>query len=291
MRRAFSLLPVLWLTCSAWAQLPNQPGSFRFAVIGDSGTGGRSQYEVGARLADIQKKFPFQTVVMLGDNIYGGQTPKDFQKKFEWPYIGLLNSGVKFYASLGNHDSDAQQSYKLFNMGRRRYYSFTPQEGVHFFALDSNRVDQAQLAWLEEELAKSGGDWKIVYMHHPLYSSGGRHGSSLALRKALEPLLVKYGVAMALAGHDHFYERITPQMGICHFVIGGSAKVRVGDCLGSELTAKSFDRDNSFALMEINGDTLHFQAISRTGKVVDEGSFQRPPVPERVTSTASKAAR
>jgi hypothetical protein len=286
MRRA-SLLAALWLSCAAWAQLPNQPGSFRFAVIGDSGTGGRSQYEVGARLADMQKKFPFQTVVMLGDNIYGGQTPKDFQKKFEWPYRGLLDSGVKFYATLGNHDGPSQQAYKLFNMGRRRYYTFTPHEGVHFFAVDSNLVDQAQLAWLEEELAKAGSDWKIVYMHHPLYSSGGRHGSSLELRKALEPLLVKYGVAMALAGHDHFYERITPQMGVCHFVIGGSSHVRIGDCRGSELTAKSFDRDNAFALMEIDGDTLHFQAISRTGKVVDEGSLRRPPVPDRVTSTAN----
>jgi hypothetical protein len=89
-------------------------------------------------------------------------------------------------------------------------------------------------------------------------------------------LFVKYGVALALAGHDHFYERIRPQAGVCHFVIGASAKVRVGNCRRSEITAQAFDRDNSFAVMEIDGGTLHYQAISRTGETIDEGSFARP---------------
>jgi hypothetical protein len=129
---------------------------------------------------------------------------------------------------------------------------------------------------LEKELAGAGKDWKIAYFHHPLYSSGARHGSNVALRRAVEPLFAKYGVALALAGHDHFYERITPQAGVCHFVIGGSGKVRVGNCRRTEMTAKAFDRDTAFAVMEIAGDTLHFQAISRTGATVDEGSLRRP---------------
>jgi len=280
MKRAAAIAIVVALSLGAWAQqLPNHAGSFRFAVIGDSGTGGRRQYEIGALLGQYQKTLGFQTVLMLGDNIYGRETARDFRNKFELPYKALLNSGVKFYAALGNHDSPSQASYELFNMGGQRYYTFKPREGIRFFALDSTAITKRQLEWLERELAGSGSDWKIVYSHHPIYSSGGRHGSDLALRAVLEPLFVKYGVTVVLAGHDHFYERIKPQRGITYFVIGGSAKLRAGNVRRTLLTAKAFDRDNSFAVMEIDQDTLHFQAIGRTGVTVDSGSLKRASVP------------
>ena len=61
---------------------------------------------------------------MLGDNIYGGKSPADFKRKFEDPYRPLLDAGVKFYASLGNHDDTNERLYKPFNMDGKRYYSF-----------------------------------------------------------------------------------------------------------------------------------------------------------------------
>jgi hypothetical protein len=247
---------------------------YRFAVIGDSGTGGRGQYDVAARLAEQRERLGFETVLMLGDNIYGGASPRDFRKKFELPYAKLLGSGVRFYAALGNHDSPTQRHYEHFNMGGRSYYSFAPHPAVRFFALDSCRMDGEQLGWLERELASSRAAWKIAYLHHPLYSSGARHGSSVELRKVLEPVLVKHGVAVVLAGHDHFYERIKPQQGVHHFVVGGSAKVRVGNVRRTGLTASAFDRERSFLLMEADGRELRFQAISRTGSVIDEGCIQ-----------------
>lgn len=270
-------------------KLPNKKESFHFAVIGDSGTGGRPAYEVAQRLAEAHGKFPFDVVLMLGDNMYGGQSPRDYKKKFEDPYKPLLDAGVKFYAALGNHDDPNQRSYKLFNMGGERFYSFKPRAGVRFFALDSNYMDKAQLAWLEKELEASSSDWKIVFFHHPLYSSGGKHGSDLELRAVLEPLFVKHDVSLVLAGHDHFYERIKPQRGITHFVIGGSAKLREGNIKASEITAKAFDTDNSFVVMEIDGDTLHFQAISRTGQTIDAGSIKR--VTGSETTAAAVSAR
>lgn len=276
-RTAFILTTFL---CAGWIaaqdlQLPNKKGSFRFAVIGDTGTGDRAAIEVAQQLAAYREKFPFDTVLMLGDNMYGGQKPKDYKKKFEDPYKPLLDAGVKFYAALGNHDDPNQRSYKLFNMGGERFYSFKPRAGIRFFALDSNYMDKTQLAWLEKELAAFGSDWKIAFFHHPLYSSGGKHGSDLQLRSILEPLFVQHEVSLVLAGHDHFYERIKPQRGITHFVIGGSAKLREGNIRKSEITAKAFDADNSFAIMEIDGDTLHFQTISRVGKTIDSGTVSR----------------
>jgi hypothetical protein len=279
MKRAFvCLLPALFAAglVAQTVRLPNKPDGFRFAVIGDTGTGQRAEYDVGARLAEFRKQFPFDVVLMMGDNMYGSQTPKDFQKKFEEPYKTLLDAGVKFYAVLGNHDDPNQSSYKLFNMGGERHFTFKPKDGVRFFGLDSNYMDKAQLSWLEKELAGSRSDWKIVFCHHPLYSSGAKHGSDMPLRAVLEPVLLKYHVSLVLSGHDHFYERIKPQQGIHYFVCGGSAKLREGNVQVADFADKSFDRDNSFLLMEIDGDTLFFQAISRTGEIVDSGSFRRP---------------
>lgn len=254
-----------------------EDGSLKFAVIGDSGTGGRQQYEIGERMVEAHKLFPFEIVLMLGDNIYGSERPQDFERKFERPYKPLLDAGVKFYAALGNHDGREQRMYKLFNMGGELYYTFkAPKQDVRFFVLDSTYPTPQQLQWLERELENSGEDWKIAYFHHPLYSSGGRHGSSVQLREVLEPLFLKYNVSVVLAGHEHFYERIKPQSGILYLTSGGAAKLREGNIRNySPLTAKGFDTDNHFVLMEISGDELFFQAISRRGETVDSGVWPR----------------
>ena len=175
-------------------------------------------------------KFPFAFVVMMGDNLYGGDRPRDYQNEFEIPYKTLLDAGVKFYASLGNHDNPNERLYKPFNMNGERYYSFKPERAsVRFFALDSNYIDDKQLDWLDKQLADSGSDWKICFFHHPPYSSGETHGSAVLQREKLEPMFVKHGVNVVLSGHEHFYERIKPQKGIQYFILGNSAKVRRGD--------------------------------------------------------------
>ncbi len=136
-------------------------------------------------------------------------------------------------------------------------------------------MDKEQLAWLEKELAASGSDWKIAFFHHPLYSSGGAHGSDLQLRTLLEPIFLKYGVDAVFGGHEHFYERIKPQKGIYYFISGGAAKLREGDVGKSEFSAQSFDSGYHFMLLEIVKDELHFQVITDQGKTVDSGVLPR----------------
>ena len=255
--------------------LPNSKTSFHFAVIGDTGTGGKEQYQVGAMLTQFQKTFSFDVVLMTGDNLYGGESPKDFANKFEKPYADLLKAGVKFYASLGNHDNSNQRFYENFNMKGERYYTYKPRDGVRFIAIDSNYPDKPQLDWMEKQLAASGAEWKIVFFHHPLYSSGKTHGPNIELRKVLEPIFVKHGVSLVLSGHEHFYERLKPQNGIAYFILGSSAKLRKGDMRKTDASALSFDADNAFMLFEIDGDTLHFQTISRTGATIDSGTILR----------------
>jgi predicted phosphodiesterase len=254
---------------------PASNDSLLFAVIGDTGTGGREAYEIAAQLEAARAVFPFKFAVMMGDNLYGGEKPRDYERKFTEPYQALIDAGVKFYAVLGNHDEPTETSFKLFNMGGKRYYTFSPRNGVRFFALDSNYMSREQLEWLEKELSGSRSDWKIVFFHHPLYSSGEKHGPSLELRKMLEPLFVKYGVSVVLAGHEHFYERIKPQNGIYYFIEGSSAKLREGGIERTEITAKGYAEDRTFMLMEIAGDELRYQTINRRGRLVDSGSLTR----------------
>jgi len=269
------LVAALSLVGAAQFTLPLAKDSVRFAVIGDTGTGDRPQYEIGQKLEEFRKLTSFTFTIMLGDNIYGSERPQDFVKKFEAPYKATLDAGVKFYAALGNHDDPNQRFYKPFNMNGERFYTFT-RGNVEFFVLDSNYMDRKQLDWFERSIKDSKSDWKMAYFHHPLYSSGAAHGSEVDLRALLEPLFVKYSMDVVFAGHEHFYERIKPQKGIYYFTAGGSAKLRVGDIRkGSPLTEKGLDNDNTFMVVEVAGDKFSFQTISRTGKTIDSGTFQK----------------
>jgi hypothetical protein len=255
--------------------LPLEEGSLRFAVIGDSGTGDSSQLAVARTLTAARARFPYTFVIMLGDNLYGADSAANFNRAFEVPYAPLLQAGVKFYASLGNHDNPHQRLYEHFNMGGERYYTFKPAAGVRMFALDSNYMSPRQLAWLDKELAASGSDWKICFFHHPLYSSGANHGPAVELRAVLEPLLLRHAVNVVFAGHEHFYERIKPQKGVYHFISGGAGKLRRGDIRRSDITARGFDTDYHFMLVEIAGDEMYFQTVSRAASIVDGGLIRR----------------
>jgi hypothetical protein len=266
--------------------VPVKNGSVKFAVIGDTGTGDKHQLAVAKQLSATRAKFPFEFVIMAGDNLYGGNAAKDYDKKFAIPYKPLLDAGVKFYAALGNHDDPSERYYKSFNMNGERYYTFKPADGVRFFALDSTYVDDKQLKWVDEQLGMSGSDWKIAFFHHPPYSSGETHGSDETLRTQLEPIFVKRGVNVVFTGHEHFYERVKPQKGIAYFITGSSAKLREGNISPqTQLTAKGFDSGYTFMIVEIVGDDMYYQALTDTGKTVDSGSVHRvgkvEPTPNR----------
>jgi 3',5'-cyclic AMP phosphodiesterase CpdA len=270
-----ALLAVTRLTAAPQTVQPvGGDASLTFAVIGDNGTGKKPQYQVGEQMAATHARFPFELVIMLGDNLYGRQKPKDYVDKFERPYAAILKAGVRFFAALGNHDDPNSRFYQGFNMGGARYYTFV-RNGVRFLVLDTNLMNPAQLTWLERVLQESTEEWKVAYFHHPLYSSAGRHGSQLELRVTLEPLLVRYGVNVVFSGHDHTYERFKPQKGITYFVAGSGGQLRRADVSASDATAASFDRDQAFMVVEIAGDDMRFQAITRTGRVVDSGVIHR----------------
>jgi hypothetical protein len=251
----------------------------RFAVIGDSGTGLKPQYEIGRQMELLHKKEGFGFVLMLGDNIYPNGNPRLFKRRFEEPYKPLLDDGVKFYASLGNHDvvkgGPGEREYKDFNMEGRNYYTFIKGNGLmQFFALDSTEMKAEQLAWLEDELKKSQAHWKIAFFHHPLYSTCEKHGSSVHLRDLLEPLFVKYKVNVVFSGHDHVYERLKPSQGVYYFVSGAAGQLRKGNINRNDpLFEAGNDSENSFLYVTANSDHIYVEAIGSAGEKLDEISI------------------
>lgn len=269
------LLLVVGAAAWSWAASPQvipagAAGAVRFAVIGDNGTGAEPQFDIARQMLQAHAKVPFEFVVMMGDNMYGAQTPRDFVDKFEIPYGPLLRMGIPFYAALGNHDDPGNRNYRHFNMNGQRYYSFV-KGPARFFVLDTNLMDATQVQWLENALQASSEEWKIAIFHHPIYSDGDRHGPNVALRVVLEPLFVKHGVDIVFSGHEHIYERLKPQRGISYFIVGSSGQLRKGGMTTSAQTAAGFDQDRAFLIAAIAGGEMSFQAISRTGQQVDSG--------------------
>ena len=265
--------------------LPNAGRSIKFAVIGDSGRGDKPQHEVGAQMAAYRQRFNFEFVLMAGDNIYEGPaSEEDYRLKFEEPYQALLDAGVKFYAALGNHDDTNQIFYKPFNMGGERFYTFVPpvdpitrwDTRVRFFALDSTYLSLEQLRWFEKEVTESRAEWKIVFMHHPVYTSGRYSLAARGIRLALESALVTGGIDVVFSGHEHIYARSELQRGVLYFVTGGAGSLRAGDARQVPQIARSYDQDYHFMLAEITDEGFFFQAINRKGETVDAGSLKRP---------------
>ena len=256
--------------------LPNVPGSLKMAVIGDNGNGSREQAEVAEQMASFRQQFPYDLVLMVGDNFYGSQRPSDLEQKFAQVYRPLLDAGVIFQAALGNHDDPSTVHYPPLNMDGRRYYSFV-RPGVRFIVLDTNELDAKQLQWADATLQQATEPWRIAYFHHPIYGNASRHGANVDVRVLVEPLLLKYHVQVVFSGHDHVYERLKPQKGIYYFVTGSGGQLRKGGLDTSDSTAAGFDQEQAFLAAEIAGDDLHFQVISRTGRSVDSGVIRRSP--------------
>jgi len=248
---------------------------FSFGVLGDSGTASSYQKAIAARLATVHPDL----VIHTGDVIYGDKSDKGFDQKFFSIYKTLL-SEVPFFLTLGNHDVEVQngkpylENYYLpqNSPGKGRYYSFDCGE-AHFISLDSNESfdpGSTQYEWLKGDLERSRKPLKIVFFHHPLYSSGF-HGSSMRWRHDLQPLFEKEQVSLVFNGHDHDYERSKPIHGITYVVTGGGG-ADLYPAFGSSWTADSVTTYN-FVYGRVNGKKIHLEAIDQDGKILDQADL------------------
>jgi hypothetical protein len=246
----------------------------RFAAVADAGSGDANQYAVGRAMAEAHRQQPFPFVIYAGDNIYPDGNMALIQSAFEQPYAELLRHKVRFQACLGNHDvgvdnGTPQTYYPGYHMEGQRYYTRL-ESGVEFFALETNLgVDwPTQLTWLDRQLSRSTAPWKIVFGHHPIYSSG-RYGTNAAMVNALPPLFKKHGVQLYINGHEHHYERTQPIDGTTYLIVGtGGAQLRfVGK---STWTAHSASR-YGFTHLTVYGDRIEVAAIATHNQRFDQG--------------------
>lgn len=260
---------------SSTPAIARKPPRLRFVAFADNGSGDRNQYAVGEAMARYHRQNPYSLVVLAGDNIYNNGEIEKIKIAFEQPYQALLQQGVKFRACLGNHDirtenGEPQLRYPGYNM-QGRYYTYR-EKTAQFFVLDTNsNADwNRQLAWLEQELSRSNALWKIVYGHHPIYSSG-RYGTNAAFVNLLTPLFKKYGVQLYINGHEHDYERTQPIDGTTYLItgIGGAALRPVGR---SEWTAFSTSQFG-FSALEVYDDRMEIQGIGTDDQVFDRGTI------------------
>lgn len=245
----------------------------RLAAAGDVGTGGVAEKATARVIDGLETDGEFDALLLLGDNVYPSGNPDQVDAKILRPFSGVLDGSTELVAALGNHDVAAGHGEPLMRAlglpGRWYERTYGP---VHLVVVDSNRAaDPAQLRWLEGVLSAPGAStWTVVIQHHPPFSAGF-HGSNAASRKWLVPLYEAAGVDLVLAGHDHDYQRITPQNGVTYVVSGGAAKLRRTGRAGFTAVAAS---TYHFLELAVFADRIEVRAVDQDRRVID--SFEVP---------------
>jgi acid phosphatase type 7 len=249
---------------------------FRFAVVGDSGSGGKGQLAVAALLGCLEPDLVLHT----GDVVYPAGQERHYNRRFFAPYRNLIKT-VPVFPVLGNHDvmrGDGAAFLENFHptlespRGTKRYYSFD-WGNTHFVALDSELYHrdrgsdpERQKDFLEQDLAASHKRWKIAFLHRSPYGSS-RHGGDGRVREDLEPLFARHAVDLVFSGHDHVYERTVPIRGVTYVVSGGGGR-RLYPAGNGEFTASSVSAHHA-VLVRVSGRRLLLEAVEVGGKVVD----------------------
>ena len=256
---------------------------FAFAVVGDSGKGGKSQLAV----AELLERLEPDLILHTGDVVYPRGEERHYDRSFFVPYRRLIK-GVPIFPALGNHDVEKNNGaayLKNFHLphnnpqSSQRYYSLD-WGNAHFVALnselyheDNSDSPEEQKAWLERDLSQTHQLWKFVFLHRGLYSSS-KHGGDEKIRKDLEPVFVRYKVDIVFSGHDHDYERTVPIEGVIYVVTGGGGK-DLYRARRSKWTAFS-KKVHHAVLVRIDGERLSLEVIEPEGAVVDHLDLDQP---------------
>ncbi len=281
-------------------------GTVRFITFGDSGVGSAAQRQ----LADRMTADTFDLALHAGDIAYGnasGTGGGSYRQFDDWVFgvYGPWMRSRPLFPSIGNHENEiaAARPYRdvfvlpkhgatpAFPDHAERYYSFD-YGPVHFVALDTETAfqtvarRQAQIAWLDADLAATPQPWKVVFLHRPPYNAGQRHASDLAVRAAFAPVFEARGVQLVISAHEHDYERTRPLrihqsegQAVTYLVTGGGGAPLYPAFIGP-WTAFSASRHHY--VRGIVGDcVMSLAAVGLDGSVFDRVDLDRcnPPDP------------
>ena len=221
---------------------PDQHRPFTFCVYGDNrikDTSFKYPHPHGSVIAGIAADHP-AFFINTGDIFKTGVDSTLYMKDF---FLGAkdLIATTPLFLAIGNHeyggDPAAKATKKYFAFPGNKTWYEVKYGGIQFLFLDStillhkwagstllNKTDDEiakdeQLNWLVGKLHMPKPDWRIVVLHHQIFSSG-IFGIDSALVNYLVPLLERYQVDLVFYGHEHNYER-SERNGIVYVLTGG----------------------------------------------------------------------
>jgi len=275
----------------------------KFAAIGDYG---RWYTEGEARVSDMVHNWNPDFIITLGDNNYeyGADSTIDsnigqFYHDYIHPYTGVFGAGSsvnRFFPSLGNHDwltDSARPYFSYFTLpGNERYYDFI-KGNCHFFVINSdvNEPDgvtdsSIQANWLRNGLSASNARFKIVYFHHPPFSSG-QHGNNYDMRWPFKD----WGATVVLCGHEHNYERLVDSTGMTYFVNGLGGKDWRDFAVVVPESRYRFTANYGAMLITSYNDSINFKFYSVPDSLKDDTTFVYQPIGIEPISTVAEKFR
>ncbi len=270
---------------------PEDATSLKFMVYGDTRTYINNHNKVcGAMLATLTEDQEYQTLLVhTGDWVTAGAMEACW--KLEYFSRGASNA-VALQASLpiqgctGNHElytdpaprlggDSLYRKYWPYPYIDERYWSFD-YGPAHFVVLDQytsysqfGELDQAQLAWLEDDLSANSKDWIFIVLHEPGYTAATGNAN---VRFRLQPICEEYEVDIVFAGHYHCYARAIKN-GVLHITTGGG-----GAPLGMPMPGLpglvTSARSLHFCKIEIDGPTLTLTVVTPDGDILDEYTIE-----------------
>ncbi|MEL6693252.1 MAG: metallophosphoesterase [Pseudomonadota bacterium] len=193
-------------------------------------------------------------------------------------------------------------------------YDMRYSEDLHVFILSTqNSQIEIQADWLDRQLAASDATWKIVSMHHPIFSSG-RGRDSADRRAVLLPVLERHDVDLVLQGHDHTYARgaigQTPER-LGWKDSGGQVNIMfVNSVSGPKqydfqedgwdmyvdegvALARRAENTQFFQIITVDGDTLSYEARTALDELYDDFEMRKTDGVKQITrgSTSTMSER
>lgn len=270
--------------------------SRNFFVVSDWGWNGfYHQQEVADAMTAMTDSIEPNFIVSCGDNfqVSGVASTQDpmWLTNFEYVYRHPRLM-CEWYPVFGNHDykGNTQAEIDYSKISRRwhmpaHYYSIvkkvndsvslklvfldTPPLVNEYHKNVSGYPDIAaqdtakQMKWLKDELSTKE-QWKIVFGHHPVFSSSHTHGDTKELISKLKPILEKYKVQFYICGHDHDFQHARVKSGNVDYIVTGTGgEPRPAFRNDSTVFSKSAP---GFSLVSVRGDSASIYFVDSKGR-------------------------
>lgn len=251
----------------------------KFLAYGDTRSNPGIHDAVNEAMMDAYAGDPaYQTFTLLtGDWVSNGDNEPEWTEQFfgrSQSNTMEMQANLPINGCIGNHEGSGKLYDKYWPYpygGGGRYWSFDygPAHVVVLELLSEREgLGQAQRVWLEADLAASTKEWKFLQFHAPVYSAGGGHTNNTVEQAYIQSLCETYGVAMVVAGHNHYYAHCDVR-GIKHITAGGGgAPLATPDPSYDPSIVKVLSAYH-FCKVDIRGLQLDFAAITVDGAVID----------------------